>query len=238
MHGKGAFGNGFGSILITEMKEKGIEQGKSMQIQYQKQVSRWGVQEIVVSGKSEGNPFTDYEISAVFVCGSERKKVAGFYDGDGRYLVRFMPSFEETYTFEIKGTALEDGAALSGSFEVTAPEEGNHGPVHVANTYHFAYADGTPYYSIGTTCYVWELQSDELIEKTLDSLAKSPFNKIRFCIFPKHYDYNLGEPRSYPYEGTPMDSSVLTTENFNEYTGKQKEIILTSTGSVRIISVI
>lgn len=220
MHGKGAFGNGFGSILITEMKEKGIEQGKSMQIQYQKQVSRWGVQEIVVSGKSEGNPFTDYEISAVFVCGSERKKVAGFYDGDGRYLVRFMPSFEETYTFEIKGTALEDGAALSGSFEVTAPEEGNHGPVHVANTYHFAYADGTPYYSIGTTCYVWELQSDELIEKTLDSLAKSPFNKIRFCIFPKHYDYNLGEPRSYPYEGTPMDSSVLTTENFNEYTGK------------------
>lgn len=61
---------------------------------------------------------------------------------------------------------------------------------------------------------------------------------FEYSIFPKHYDYNLGEPRSYPYEGTPMDSSVLTTENFNEYTGKQKEIILTSTGSVRIISVI
>ena len=28
----------------------------------------------------------------------------------------------------------------------------------VANTYHMAYEDGTPYYSIGTTCYVWELQ--------------------------------------------------------------------------------
>ncbi len=191
-----------------------------MQLQYQKQVPRWGVQEITVSGKDTGNPFTDYEISAVFSCGSERKEVTGFYDGDGRYIVRFMPSFEAAYTFEMKGTALEDGTVLSGSFAVTAPEAGNHGPVHIANTYHFAYADGTPYYSIGTTCYVWELQSDERIEETLKSLAESPFNKIRFCIFPKHYDYNLGEPRSYPYEGTPMDSSVLTTENFNEYTGK------------------
>src|SRR5699024_7121424 len=63
------------------------------------------------------------------------------------------------------------------------------------------------------------LQSDEQIEKTLKSLEEAGFNKIRFCIFPKHYAYNLGEPRSYPYEGTPMDSSVLTVENFNEYNG-------------------
>ena len=65
---------------------------------------------------------------------------------------------------------------------------------------------------MGTTCYVWDLQSDELIEKTLKTLKASAFNKIRFCVFPKHYDYNLGEPRSYPYQGTPMDSSVLTQE--------------------------
>ena len=67
---------------------------------------------------------------------------------------------------------------------------------------------------------MWELQSDELIEQTLETLKNGAFNKIRFCVFPKHYDYNLGEPRSYPYEGTPMDSSVLTKENFQEYTGK------------------
>lgn len=85
---------------------------------------------------------------------------------------------------------------------------------------HFAYEDGTPYYSIGTTCYVWELQSDQRIAETLQSLQNSAFNKIRFCIFPKHYDYNLGESRSYPYEGTPMDSNVLTKDNFFQYTGK------------------
>ena len=59
-----------------------------------------------------------------------------------------------------------------------------------------------------------------MIEQTFEILKNSAFNKIRFCIFPKHYDYNLREPRSYPYEGIPMDSSVLTTENFWDYTGK------------------
>lgn len=66
----------------------------------------------------------------------------------------------------------------------------------VANTYHFAYDDGKEYYPCGTTCYVWELQSKETQEKTYESLASSPFNKIRFCVFPKHYVYNLKEPHS------------------------------------------
>ena len=52
----------------------------------------------------------------------------------------------------------------------------------------------------GTTCYVWELQSKETQEKTYESLAASPFNKIRFCVFPKHYVYNLKEPAQYPFE--------------------------------------
>jgi hypothetical protein len=50
-------------------------------------------------------------------------------------------------------------------------------------------------------------------------MEKQAFNKLRFCIFPKHYDYNLHEPIAYPYVGTPMDSSVLTTENFMQYKG-------------------
>ena len=107
----------------------------------------------------------------------------------------------------------------SGTFTVTAPTEGNHGPVRVSRQFHFAYEDGKPYYSIGTTCYVWELQSEELQAQTLETLKNSAFNKIRFCVFPKHYDYNLTEPLSYPYEGTPMDSSVLTKENFWNYSG-------------------
>lgn len=181
-------------------------------------VKKWGVLELAFEGRTEGNPFTDYTIQGVFTGAQEQVRVTGFYDGDGIYRIRFMPSFEGEYSYEISGSFSAE--SVRGSFLVTEPEEGNHGPVRVANTYHFAYEDGTPYYSIGTTCYVWDLQSDERIQETLESLREARFNKIRFCIFPKHYDYNLGEPRSYPYVGTPMDSSVLTSENFSEYTDK------------------
>lgn len=188
-----------------------------MNCTYKKEVEKWDIQEITCSGRSDGNPYLDYQIQGIFTGKNERLTIAGFYDGDGTYKVRFMPSFEGEYHFQITGTY---GAAQEGSFAVTAAGSGNHGPVRVANTYHFAYEDGSPYYSIGTTCYVWNLQDDKTIAETLASLEEARFNKIRFCIFPKHYDYNLGEPRSYPFAGTPMDSSVLTKQNFAEYTGK------------------
>ena len=180
-------------------------------------VERWGCLELSFSGKQDGNPFTDYTIRGIFKGEHETVSTDGFYDGDGTYLIRFMPSFTGIYHYEISGTF---GTPQSGTIEVTEASEGNHGPVRVTDTYYFSYADGTPFYPLGTTCYVWELQPDGLISRTLESLKKARFNKIRFCILPKHYDYNLGEPRSYPFEGTPMDSSVLTKENFDQYTGK------------------
>lgn len=187
---------------------------------FKNKIEKWGLFEIVCEGKEMGNPFVDVIITGSFLHEQERADVDGFYDGKGKYIVRFMPSFEGKYTFEVKGTFSD--RIYRGEFEVTEPGKNNHGMVRVANTFHFAYEDGTPYYPIGTTCYVWNLQDDERIEETLQSLKESKFNKIRFCIFPKHYDYNLGEPRSYPYEGTPMDSSVLTKENFLKYTGKKE----------------
>lgn len=187
-------------------------------MQYPASVEKWGLFEVACEGFQNGNPFTDYTIQGRFEGADEQIIATGFYNGNGVYKVRFMPSYEGEYHFRISGSFSPN--VFEGDFTVTAPQEGNHGPVHVQNTYHFAYADGTPCYPIGTTCYVWELQSDERIRQTLESLKRSGFQKIRFCIFPKHYDYNLHEPRSYPYEGTPMDSSVLTKENFSEYTGK------------------
>ncbi len=179
-------------------------------------VEKWGVFEVSAKGTKEGNPFTERTVTGVFKGEHETVTADGFYDGDGIYRVRFMPSWEGEYTYVIDGNY--GGGRREGSFTVLPARQGNHGPVRVAEKYHFSYADGTPYYSIGTTCYVWDLQSDERIAQTLQSLKDSAFNKIRFCVFPKHYDYNLGEPRSYPYEGTPMDSSVLTRENFQDYT--------------------
>lgn len=186
-------------------------------IKYTETVERWGVFEACCEGSQTGNPFIDHHIEGKFIGENETVTVDGFYDGDGIYIVRFMPSYEGLYTYEIYGDFSEQ--SYQGEFTVTKAANGNHGPVRVANTYHFTYEDGTPYYSVGTTCYVWELQEESLQKKTLETLKENAFNKIRFCVFPKHYDYNLREPYSYPYIGTPCDSSVLTSDNFLEYNG-------------------
>ena len=65
-----------------------------------------------------------------------------------------------------------------------------HGPVMVRNQHHFAYADGTPHFPFGTTCYAWVHQSEDLQRQTLETLRTAPFNKIRMCVFPKSYEYN------------------------------------------------
>ena len=85
------------------------------------------------------------------------------------------------------------------------PSAGNHGPVRVANTFHFAYADGTPYRQIGTTCYAWTHQGNKLEEQTLATLAASPFNKLRMCVFPEGYAFNQNEPPCFPFAGRRQD---------------------------------
>ena len=65
---------------------------------------------------------------------------------------------------------------------------------------HFAFEDGTAFIPFGTTVYALAHQEDALVEETLESLRSAPFNKVRMCVFPKHYDYNHNEPPCYAFE--------------------------------------
>lgn len=94
---------------------------------YEKQVEKWDVLEVTVEGHSDKNPFVDYEIQGIFTGKHETVTVDGFYDGEGVYKVRYMPSFVELYTFEVTGSAI-DGEVLTGKFQVTPASEENHGP--------------------------------------------------------------------------------------------------------------
>lgn len=162
------------------------------------EIEQWGLFDLALTGKAAGNPFHDVSFGARFSYKHRIVEVDGFYDGDGLYRVRFMPDVQGEWRYRtVSDFAALDG--VEGSFICVAPRSGNHGPVRVANTYHFAYADGTPYKQIGTTCYVWNLQGAALEVQTLATLARAPFNKIRFCVFPKHYRYNENEPDHYPF---------------------------------------
>jgi hypothetical protein len=110
-----------------------------------------------------------------------------------------MPDVQGSWTYVTHSNSPElDGK--SGEFVCKAPGRNNHGPVRVRNTYHFGYADGTPYFQVGTTSYAWTHQGDQLEELTLKTLRDAPFNKMRMCVFPKSYEFNRNEPQFYPFE--------------------------------------
>ena len=163
-----------------------------------KTVAKWDLFEVSLKGPDSGNPFKDVILTAEFSHKEKKFQVTGFYDGDGNYILRFMPGETGTWTYTTKSN-IDRLNGKSGSFLCSEPGNGNHGPVSVYDTYLFHYADSTLYHEIGTTCYAWIHQGDSLERKTLETLAKAPFNKVRMCIFPKSYLYNENEPVYYPF---------------------------------------
>jgi len=182
-------------------------------------VEQWGLFELALAGPATGNPFTEVELSARFTQGGRTVSVAGFYDGAGVYKIRFMPEAVGEWRYETTSNRPELNGR-SGGLMATSPAPGNHGPVRVHHTFHFAYADGTPYRPVGTTCYAWTHQGDVLEEQTLKTLAAAPFNKLRMGVFPKWYEWNKTEPPRYPFEGTApaqWDFSRFNPEFFRHF---------------------
>ncbi len=162
-------------------------------------VEQWDILEIILEGPEEGNPFTDVTVGARFTYRHRVVDIDGFYDGEGIYRVRFMPDTVGEWRYTTRSNRpILDG--ISGEFVCKLPSPDNHGPVRVTDTCHFAYADGAPYYPVGTTCYVWNHQGEKLEEQTLETLQETPFNKLRMCVFPKHYTYNRNEPAHHPFQ--------------------------------------
>ncbi|MBP1962879.1 DUF5605 domain-containing protein [Paenibacillus aceris] len=199
-----------------------------MKLDFTRDVERWGLFELTLDGPSQGNPFTDIQLCARFNKGLNEGYAEGFYDGNGKYRIRFMPEEEGPWRFEISSSSGEmDG--LKGEFTCTSAVQStnNHGPVRVKNSSYFEYADGTRYTPIGTTSYVWHLQSREVQEQTLRTLSHAPFNKVRMLVFPKSYMLNEDEPYLYPFEGSPesgFDFTRLRPDYFTQLEKRVKEL--------------
>lgn len=162
--------------------------------------SQWDYAEIVLESDFEGNPFKDVDLSSSFKKGNRQIEVLGFYDGNNQWKIRFMPTEIGSWDFTTKST-LASLSGQRGSIECREVEKGVHGIVEVSRKTRFAYSDGTPYTPVGTTAYVWNLQGEDLEQKTLETLRNGPFNKIRFCVYPKRYTFNYNEPPNYPFPG-------------------------------------
>ena len=201
-------------------------------------IEKYKIFDIELSGTSEGNPYQDVDVTAEFTDGVQTVTTKGFYKDHGIYGIRFMPQEEGDWNYVVRSNDPELNGQ-SGAFTCTKAEEGNHGrvclkkdvlPKKEVNFYvtedefHFAYEDGTRFQPFGTTCYAWINQSEEVQEKTLETLKSSPFNKVRMCIFPKFYTYNTEDPERYAFPGTREEGFDFTRFDNTFFTNLEKRI--------------
>jgi hypothetical protein len=165
---------------------------------------QWGRFEVTMKHRSPGNPFSDVTLQARFTANDSSCVVRGFYDGNDRFTIRFMPPRTGIWHF-VTSSNVPELDKQRGSFECVCATGDNHGMVKVRNTHDFAYSDGKPYYPFGTTAYGWMHADRDRRDETLNALKSSGFNKVRMCIFPHR---NM-TPELFPFarrEGRP-DSS-------------------------------
>jgi hypothetical protein len=189
------------------------------------QVEQWGVQEItLLSSRHYQNPFADVRLRCRFTSAGREVVVDGFYDGHQTWKARLMPDTPGHWTF----TTVSNDAGLngrSGSFDVDKPGAGNHGPVRVRNKYHFAYADGTPFFPLGTTFYDWLQRGPEVELRTLSTLGRSPFNKVRFMVLP--FGGFSAQEVLFPYPQTgsgKFDFDRFEPEYFAHYEARLRDL--------------
>jgi hypothetical protein len=188
-------------------------------------IEKYSVLELSFLGPASGNPFAEVEISAEFSIMNRTLYCEGFYDGNGTYRIRFMPDAEGKWSYVTKSNVKELNGK-KGIFDCIANSGENHGLVKVRNTYDFGYADGTPFYPLGTTCYAWVHQPESLVNQTLASLAKTKFNKIRMTVMPKDYDvYINNEPPFYPFEGSKEEGWDFSKPNPAFFRNFEQKII-------------
>lgn len=155
-------------------------------------MKQYEMTELIYSAPTPEGSQAEVNLTAEFTCGSETTVVKGFYAGQNTYKIRFLPMKAGDYAYQVRGLVTDAG-------KLTVLPADRHGPVH-AEGCHFCHADGTRYSPFGTTVYALAHQDEQTTEDTFDSLKSAPFNKLRLCLFPKHYEYNHNEPSLYAFE--------------------------------------
>ena len=159
-------------------------------------MTQYKIYELTYAAPEPDRSRVDINLTASFELDGEKTTIKGFYDGDGVYKLRYLPLRAGLYRVTVGGIA-------SDSFEIKCQpaDDSDNGPVR-ADGFHFKYDSGKRYYPFGTTVYALAHQPDELVERTLSSIESSPFNKVRFCVFPKDYCFNKNEPELFAFEKT------------------------------------
>ncbi|HSH94606.1 MAG TPA: DUF5060 domain-containing protein, partial [Roseimicrobium sp.] len=174
------------------------------------EVPRWEMHEFELHGRCQAeNPFRDARLAGEFTAPSGKTMtVEGFYDGEDVWRLRFAPNEEGEWHYVLRGEGVE---ILQHGALKCLPSSG-HGliGIHPQNPYVFAYADGTPFFPMGDTCY--GLYDDSSITPTLrheylETRRAQHFNFVRMSV--GHSETRAAaDPAYWAWGGTPKSPQL------------------------------
>lgn len=180
-----------------KMQESAVQ--KSMKNATRNKMRQYEMFELKMQGQALEEDWVNAEVDAVFTLNGNETRVKGFYGGGDSFYVRFLPLAAGKCTYRVTMKISGKESVIEGEENVEGSKSWFHGMVKAERT-HFIYSDGTTYIPFGTTVYALLYQEEALIEQTMQTLKDSPFNKLRLCMFPKHYEFNQNEPELFPFE--------------------------------------
>jgi hypothetical protein len=200
-------------------------------------IERFQSHDFVFPATAPGNPF-DVEIAGEFSGpAGAHLRIPGFYDGDGRWIIRFAPNREGEWQLRtVSSLAALDGKTETGIRCDPNRSNENHGGLRVdpAHPYHFVYEDGTRYFLLGYEAdWLWgaDMQDPDrrLMRKLIDQMASRGFNHVMVNLFAwdtswskgREHAWDWGPAPVFPWEGTneKPDHSRLNPQYFRIYDG-------------------
>ena len=129
----------FGAVLLLAASASAVE------------IQQYHSHDFTFTAAAQANPF-DVELAGEFSGpGGIRLRVPGFYDGDGRWIVRFSP----TAVGEWNLRTVSSLPALDGKTGTVSAVPNRHPRIHGGlrvdpmHPHHFKYEDGTRYFLLG-----------------------------------------------------------------------------------------
>src|SRR4030095_317746 len=178
-------GPAFAQALLTTIEELRAGSVPSAAEQTLVEIPRWEMYEFSAQGRTHvANPFRDAALVGEFVSPSGKTSVIdGFHDGDQTWRLRFAPDEEGEWSYLLRGEGVE--ILQRGKLRCTAARGHGFIRTHPEDPYAFAYADGSPFFPMGDTCY--GLFDDSPItpalrEEYLKTRRAQHFNFVRMTV--------------------------------------------------------
>jgi hypothetical protein len=205
-------------------------------------VQLYQVHDFTYQAPVTGNPF-DVELAGEFSGpGGVRLRVPGFYDGDGRWVIRFAPTQVGAWSMKtVSSLPALDGRAEASISCVPNRHPNIHGRLRVDPAYphHFIYEDGTRYFLMGYEAdWLWAAGMRDpdrrLMRGLIDQMAKRGFNHVLVNVYAhdtnwspeRKHEWDWGPPEVFAWEGTneKPDHSRLNPAFFKIYDGMMRAL--------------